>query len=68
MRGKGRDLPRPPGKVEVKAGVSLMLVAALDALGLPTPPQGPCHFSCLDSDSLTFGCDTLEALDPQAIH
>lgn len=42
MRGKGRDLPRPPGKVEVKAGVSLMLVAALDALGLPTPPQGPC--------------------------
>lgn len=42
MRGKGRDLPRPPGKVEVKAGVSLIQVAALDALGLPTPPQGPC--------------------------
>lgn len=68
MKGKGRDLPRPPGEVEVRAGVTLILVAALNTLGLPTPPQGPAHLSFTESDSTIFGWDTLEALDPEAIH
>lgn len=62
MKGKGRGLPSPPGKVEVRAEVSLMLVAALSALGCPLLLKAPAHFSCMDSD------DTLEALGPGAIH
>lgn len=61
MKGKGRDWPRPPGKVEVRAGVSLMLIAALNALGCPLLLKAPAHFSCMNSD-------TLEVLGPGAIH
>lgn len=65
MKKKGRDLPR---LIEVRAGVSLMHVAGLNALGLPTLPQGPCTPQPQEERQSAALAETLEALDPGAIH
>lgn len=65
MKRKGRDLPR---LIEVRKEVSLMHVAVLNALGLPTLPQGPCTPQPQEERQSAALAETLEALDPGAIH
>lgn len=65
MKKKGRDLSR---LLEVWAGVSLMQVAGLNALGLPTLPQGPSTPHPKEERQSAALAETLEDLDPGAIH